>query len=165
MVGTLLRQGLVNPIPFISTLQTVVACETDQRTNDKAFRCLALIAEKNPQHIRSRFVDSVMATQAYQATYFDRALKKKKQLMRATLGVYQLGTSVSGIGLGATKILNGAYGDANDEEEDEDEDEDEDEKSAKKKTKQKKKKTNKGAFLNRCLVVCTKHLFSAPKAK
>ena len=67
LMSTLLSQGIVNPLPYVASLQSV-CIDRNTRIRDQAFTALVRVAEKNPPLLVSRFVDAVVRAHRFSCT-------------------------------------------------------------------------------------------------
>ena len=72
LISTLLRQGMMNPLPFIVPLEVL----TSDRNNDiasMAYRAILKIEEKSSIHVRSKFIDAICASFYFQDRVYGSA--------------------------------------------------------------------------------------------
>ena len=69
LILTLLRQGLMNPLPFIVPLEVLVS-DDDTTTSRLAYRAVMTIAEKAPHHVSGKFIDALSASFDFKVKYF-----------------------------------------------------------------------------------------------
>ena len=72
LISTLLRQGMMNPLPFIVPLEVL----TSERNNDiasMAYRAILKIEEKSSTHVCSKFIDAICASFYFQDRVYGSA--------------------------------------------------------------------------------------------
>jgi hypothetical protein len=70
LITTLLRQGLMNPLPFIVSLQVLAGGDEDMYVNRLAFQAVVMIAEKVPHHVSGKFLGAICQTYAFQTAVY-----------------------------------------------------------------------------------------------